>query len=116
MSKERHNVSYWADRAEKATGFLTKTDRQIAELKVKYERDKRKAKKVWSATFLRVDGKNAEERKCKAEIHEDFQLAQEAEMTSLLEYEFLSNERESADRVIRFWQSWQKAYGQGTVL
>ena len=79
----------WIERAEGAANYLTETDHKIAELRVKHEKDKRKAKATWSAVFLRVEGKNAEERKAQAETHPDYQLAQAAEMTSLLEYEKL---------------------------
>ena len=49
-------MSDWAVRADKAANFLAETDRQLAELKVKYEKDKRKAKRIWSAIYLRMEG------------------------------------------------------------
>ena len=104
----------WHQRADDAANWLTETDRQIADLKVKHERDKRKAKRMWSAMFLRGTG-NIEERKAQATLHPEYELAEEAEMASLLEYEALNNRRETANTVIEFWRSWQKARGQGMV-
>jgi len=105
----------WTQRADDAANLVANTDQQIAELKVKHERDKRKAKRIWSALFLRFEG-NIESRKAQAEIHPDYQTAQAAEMTSLLEYEKLRTRRDTADLVIRFWQSWNKAHADGEVL
>jgi len=104
----------WPKRAEDAANWLTETDVQIAELKVKHERDKRKAKRVWSAIFLRVTG-NVEERKSQATCHADFQSAEAAEMTSLLEMEKLRNRRDTADTIIEFWRSWNKAKTEGQI-
>ncbi|MCP5014292.1 MAG: hypothetical protein GY938_20055 [Ketobacter sp.] len=104
----------WFQRAEDATDFLTKTDEKLAELKVKHERDKRKAKNIWSAIFLRVEG-NIEERKAQAEGHPEYQTAQAAEMTSLLEYEKVRNRRDTADTVIEFWRSYNSAKTKGMI-
>ena len=104
----------WTQRADDAANYLTETDRQIAELKVKHERDKRKAKRVWSAIYLRVEG-SIEARKAQAEIHADYQTAQSAEMTSLLEYEKLRNERDTAETVIEFWRSWNAGKSKGVI-
>ena len=104
----------WTERAESAANYLTETDRKIAELRVKYERDKRKAKNVWSAIFLRSEG-SVEARKAIAETHEAYQEAQAAEMTSLQEYEALKNERDTAVTVIDFWRSYNKAVQEGHV-
>ena len=106
--------SNWTMRAEKAANFLTETDHQIAELKVKHERDKRKAKRKWSAIFLRVTG-SVEARKSQAEIHPEYESAIAAEMTSLLEYEKLRNKRDTAETVIEFWRSWNKAKTEGQI-
>ena len=107
-------MTNWTERADKAANYLAETDRQMAELKVKYERDKLKSKRTWSAIFLRVDG-NVEARKCQAETHEDFQSAQAAEMTSLLEFEALRNQRDTANTIIEFWRSYNKASKEGLV-
>lgn len=104
----------WTQRAEDAANFLTKTDASIAELKVKHERDKRAAKAKWSAIFLRVDG-SVEARKSQAETHADYQAAQAAEMTSLLELEKLKNQRDTAGLVIDFWRSYNRATREGVV-
>ncbi len=104
----------WFERAENAVNRLTDTDAQIAELKVKHERDKRIAKRKWSAIFKRVEG-SVEYRKAQAETHPEYESTQAAEMTSLLEYEKLQNERDTCDLVIRFWQSWQRAVREGDV-
>ena len=104
----------WATRADKAANFLTETDEQLAGLKVKHERDKRKAKRVYSAILLRVEG-TVSDRQAQAETHADYQSAQAAEMTSLLELEKLKNKRDSAHLVVDFWRSWQKAKTQGVI-
>jgi hypothetical protein len=104
----------WTVRAEKAANFLAETDRKMAELRVRHERDKRKAKAIWSALFLRVDG-SVEARKAQSEKHESYQQAQAAEMTSLQEYESLKNERETASTIIDFWRSYYKAMNEGVV-
>ena len=104
----------WTQRADDAANLVANTDQQIAELKVKHERDKRKAKRVWSALFLRFEG-NIESRKAQAEIHPDYQTAQAAEMTSLLEYEKLRNQRDTAQLIIDFWRSYNKATREGLV-
>jgi len=104
----------WFERAEDATDFLTKTDRKVAELRVRHERDKRKAKRIWSAIFLRVEG-SVEAKKAQAEKHEDYQSSVAAEMTSLLEYEALRNRRDTAATVIEFWRSWNKAKTEGQI-
>ena len=107
-------VTDWHQRADSAVDYLTKTDEKIAEMKVKHERDKRKAKRIWSAIFLRVSG-NIEERKSQAEGHTEYQSAQEAEMVSLLEFEKLRNRRDTAETVIDFWRSWNKAKTEGQI-
>ena len=104
----------WTERADKAANFLADTDNQIAELKVKHERDKRKAKREWSAIFLRMDG-SVEARKAQAEIHPEYETSVAAEMTSLLEYEKLKNRRDTAQIVIEFWRSWNKATQEGHI-
>lgn len=104
----------WHERADKAANFLADTDRDIAELRVKYERDKREAKRVWSAIYLRVTG-TVDERKAQAETNDTYQTAVAAEMTSLLEYEKLRNERDTADTIIEFWRSWNKAVTEGQI-
>lgn len=108
-------MTNWAERADKAVNYLAETDRQIAELKVLHEKTKRQAKRIWSAIFLRVDG-SVEARKAQAEVHEEYQAAQAAEMTALKEYEVLRNERDTAVLVVDFWRSWQKAVNEGNVL
>ena len=105
----------WTQRAEKAANFLAETDRQMAELKVKYERDKLKAKRTWSAIYLRTDGKNIEERKAQAEVTPEYETAVAGEMTSLLEYEALRNQRDTANTIIEFWRSWNKAKTEGQI-
>ena len=107
-------MTNWTDRAEKAANFLTETDEKIAALKVKHEKDKRKAKRAWSAIFLRVDG-SVEARKAQAETHPDYETAVAAEMTSLLEYEKLRNHRDTAQIVIDFWRSYNKAMRDGEL-
>lgn len=64
----------WTQRAEDAANYLAETDRDMAELRVKHERDKLKSKRTWSAIFLRVEG-NIEARKAQAETHADYELA-----------------------------------------
>ena len=104
----------WTERADLAANFLTETDVDIANLKVKYEKDKREAKRVWSAIYLRVTG-TVDERKGKAETHETYQTAVAAEMTSLLEFEKLRNRRDTANLVVEFWRSWNKAKTDGVI-
>ena len=104
----------WNERAEEATDKLWQTDRQLAELRAKYERDKRKAKRMWSAIFLRVDG-TVEAKKAQAETHPEYELMVNAEMTSLLEYEALNNQRGTCKTVIDFWRSWNKAKTEGQI-
>lgn len=105
----------WNIRAEDALSKLLATDALLAELKVKQERDKRKAKRIWSSIFLRVTG-NIEERKSQAQTNPKYETAEAAEMTSLLEYEKLRNERDTAELVIEFWRSWQRNPTQGQNL
>ena len=104
----------WLERAEKAIDYLASTDRQIAELRVKWEKDKRETKRTWSAIYLRVTG-TVDERKAQAETHDKHQTAVAAEMTSLLEYEKLRNERDSARDLVDFWRSYNKAVNEGNV-
>lgn len=107
-------MTNWTERAEKAANFLAETDRQMAEAKVKHERDKLKAKRTWSAIFLRVEG-SVEARKAQAETNENYETAQAAEMTSLLEFEALRNQRDTANTIIEFWRSYNKAQKEGVV-
>ena len=104
----------WTKRAEDAANFLVETDRQMAELKVKHERDKLKAKREWSAIFMRMEG-SVEARKSQAEVHATYQTTLAAEMTSLLEFEALRNRRDTAHTVIEFWRSYNKASKEGLV-
>jgi len=104
----------WTDRAEKAANFLTETDEKIAALKVKHEKDRRQSKRTWSAIYLRVEG-SVEARKALAEIHPDHETCVAAELTSLLEYEKLRNQRDTAKTVIEFWRSWNKAVKEGEL-
>ena len=104
----------WLQRAEDGANYLAETDRQMAELKVKHERDKLKAKRIWSAIFMRMEG-SVEARKAQAETHADYQTAQAAEMTSLLEFEALRNSRDTANTIIEFWRSYNKASKEGLV-
>ncbi len=103
----------WFERAEAELEYLLETDRQVAELRVKWERDKRKAKRKWSAIYLRSAGNNIEEKKAQTELHPEYESAVAAEMTSLLEYEAARNKRDTAKLVIEFWRSWQKAVREG---
>jgi hypothetical protein len=107
-------MSDWTERADKAANFLTETDRKMAELKVSHERAKLRAKRTWSAIFMRVEG-SVELRKAQAEVHEDYQAAQGDEMESLLNFESLRNERDTANTVIEFWRSYNKATKEGLV-
>ena len=100
----------WGKRAEERLEQLVNSDRQVAELRVKWERDKRKAKRIHEAIFLRVTGTVAE-RNALAETDETYQSAQAAEMTSLLEYEALRNQRDTSETVIDFWRSWNREKG-----
>lgn len=104
----------WNIKAEDALSNLLATDRQLAELRVKWERDKRKAKNVWSSIFLRSEG-SVEARKCHAQVHVDHRSAEAAEMTSLLEYEALKHQRDTNQLVIDFWRSWNKAVTEGQI-
>ena len=104
----------WTERADKAANFLAETDEQVAELKVKYERDKRKVKAMYATIYLHSDG-TVDERKSKAEIHPDHDDAVAAEMTSLKQYEILKNRRETARIIIDFWRSYNKAQQEGVV-
>jgi len=104
----------WLKRADDAANFLADTDIQVAELRLKVERDKRKAKRKWSAIYMRAEG-SVELRKAKAETHPEYESAVAAEMTSLLEYEKLRNQRDTAETVIEFWRSYQRAVRQGEV-
>ena len=104
----------WTQRAEDAANYLAETDRQMAELKVKHERDRLKSKRTWSAIFMRMEG-SVEARKAQAETHADYQTAQAAEMTSLLEFEALRNSRDTANTIIEFWRSYNKASKEGLV-
>ncbi len=104
----------WSKRAEDSANFLSETDRQMAELKVKHERDKLKAKRTWSAIFMRMEG-SVEARKAQAETYADYVTAQAAEMTSLLEFEALRNKRDTANTIIEFWRSYNRATKEGIV-
>ena len=104
----------WTKRAEDAANFLIETDVKMAELKCKVERDKLKAKRTWSAIFMRMEG-SVEARKAQAEINADYQSVQAAEMTSLLEFEKLRNQRDTGHTVIEFWRSYNKAKNDGQL-
>ncbi len=104
----------WTQRAEKAANFLAESDREMAELKVNHERDKLKAKRTWSAIFMRVEG-SVEARKAQAETNVTYNTAQDAEMKSLLEFESLRNQRDTANTIIEFWRSYNKASKEGMV-
>ena len=104
----------WLKKAEESLDDLIATDRQLAELRVKWERDKRKAKRTWSAILLRSEG-SVEAKKAQAETHEQYRTAEAAEMTSLLEYEALKGRRDTNRLVIEFWKSYQKAVREGEV-
>ena len=104
----------WNERADLAVNFLADTDEKVAKIRTKYEKDKKKAKRIWSAIYLRVTG-TVDERKAQAEIHADYQTAVAAEMTALLEFEKLRNRRDTADTVVEFWRSWNKAKTDGQI-
>lgn len=104
----------WYAKADSSANRLVETDRQVAELRSKYERDRQKARRKWSAIFLRVEG-SVEARKAQAETHSEYELAKSAEFTSLLEFEALRNERDTCVRIIDFWRSWNKAKTEGQI-
>ncbi len=104
----------WTEKAEQALNHLADTDQQIAALKTKHERDKRKAKRTWSSIYLRAEG-SVEARKAYAETHEEYQRAIAAEMTSLLQFEQLRNQRDTDALIIDFWRSYQRAVREGDV-
>ena len=104
----------WLKEAEAALDNLIETDHQLAELRTKWERDKRKCKRKGSAIFLRTKG-NIPERESQVDNHPEYQTAEAAEMTSLLEYEKLKNQRDTNKLVIEFWKSWQKAKREGDI-
>lgn len=105
----------WHKRAEDALDFLTKTDGRIAELRVEYERDKRKAKSIWAAQYLRLDQGTVEQRKSEVETSPAYLEAQGNEIDSLLAYEKLKHQRETAALVIEFWRSWNRATRDGVL-
>jgi len=100
----------WSSRAEEATHYLTQTDLKFAQLRVDHEREKRRAKRVWSAVFERMKG-SVESRKAQAEDSEEYQNAVNNELAALLEYEKMRNTRDTAETLIEFWRSWNKAVG-----
>jgi hypothetical protein len=104
----------WTERADDAANFLTETDAKLARLHQAHETSKRKAKRIWSAIFKRVEG-NIEERKAQAEIHTDYLVAVDDELEALLTFEILRNQRDTADTVIDFWRSWNKAKTDGVI-
>jgi hypothetical protein len=104
----------WLTEAEKALDHLIETDHKLAELRTKWERDKRKAKRKHEAIYLRVTG-NIPEREAQATAHPDFQTSEAAEMTSLLEYEKMKNTRDTNRLVIEFWRSWNRAKAEGQI-
>ena len=114
MTDHSKKENPWIQRAEDAANYLTETDRQIAELRINYERCKRIAKREWSAIFLRVDG-SVEARKAQAETDPVYKDSQDAEMDALLAFEKLRNERDTAETVIEFWRSYNKATADGLV-
>ena len=104
----------WLQEAEAALDNLIETDHKLAELRTKWERDKRVSKRKGSAIFLRTKG-NIPEREAQVEAHPDYQTSEAAEMTALLEYEKLKNTRDTNKLVIEFWKSWQKAKREGDI-
>ena len=104
----------WTERADDAANFLTETDAKLARLHHAHELSKRKAKRIWSAIFTRVEG-NIEERKAQTEIHTDYLVAVDDELEALLTFEILRNQRDTADTVIDFWRSWNKAKTEGVI-
>lgn len=105
----------WHKKAEDAVESLTNSDDEIAELRLQYEINKRAAKRIWSAIFMRqVDG-SVELKKAIAETDKDYVNAQTAELHALLEYEKLRNRRDTAQIVIDFWRSWNKAKTEGQI-
>ena len=103
----------WSSRAEEAVHYLTQTDHQLAELRVKHERDKRKAKRIWAAYFELCEG-SVESRKAQAEDSEGYQAAVNNELAAFLEYEKMRNSRDTAETLIEFWRSWNRDTG-GTM-
>lgn len=114
-------MTNWIGRAEKAANFLAETDEDIALLKEGYERAKRKTKAVWSTIYLRAvkddagKSRTVEERKAVAETHETHQEAIAAELKYLEQWEVLKNRRETANTIIDFWRSYNKAQQEGHV-
>ncbi len=104
----------WTDRADDAANFLTATDTELAIRHHNYEKVKKKAKRVWSAIFKRVQG-NIEERKAQAEDSEEYQAVVAEEFEALLDYEKLRNQRDTEKTVIDFWRSWNKAKTDGVI-
>ena len=111
----------WLMRAEDSLQDLLETDRQLAELRVKWERDRRKAENIYDAVFdrTRLDtaGKplTVESRKVKSRLHPEYQSQVAAEMTSLLEFEALKQRRDTNRMVIEFWKSYQRAQREGEI-
>ena len=104
----------WTARAEDAVTFLAETDKDVAELRAGYEREKRKAKQEYAKAFLRADG-SVEARKATAEVCSHFQSAQAAELKYLKEWQVLTSQRDSACTLIDFWRSYMKAVSEGHV-
>ena len=114
MKDTTKGLGYWTAFAEKGIEYLAETDRQLAELSGKYERDKKEAEKIFSKLYLSVNG-TVEERKAKVKIHADYDSAREAEITSLIERDHIKHKRATAINVIDFWRSYQKAVNEGHV-
>ena len=104
----------WLKKAEDSLDDLIETDRKLAELRVKWERDKRKCKRKASAIFLRTTG-NIPEREAQVDENPEYQTSEAAEMTALLEYEALKNRRDTDRLVIEFWKSYQRAVREGEI-
>jgi hypothetical protein len=103
------------ERMEAALRYLAETDEQFAELKTAVERNKMKAKAVYSAIYLRSDG-TVDERKSKAEKGEDHQAAMQAYFTALKEMEHIRNKRGTESILIDVWRSLNSSRNKGQVV
>ena len=104
------NAEQIEDRANKALGYLTDTDKQAADLKYEAE----KAEQLWQGTvdshFLVEDGNN-EERKANARKQAEPRYLEYLEAQR--EYDAVANKRKSEALVVEWCRSLYANYRQG---
>lgn len=103
------------EQLEAALKFIAETDHTFAEAKTELERCGWICKRRRAFAFVDPKTGTVDERKARAELHEQVTAAEEARLAAFLEFERLKAERETKFLICEVWRSVEATRRRETV-